>query len=391
MSLRTLWSRWLPLRRRLDRLGWPLGAIGLVVVAAYNWRQWQRDKELLARVKEPPPLPLLAEWPALPVVSVLVAAWNEADFIERHIESFLSLRYPHKELVLCAGGSDGTYTLARQYEGATVKVLEQQPGEGKQRALARSFRYSRGQIVFLTDADCLLDDDAVERTLHPVACGEELVCTGGSRPFPELLTDRFVLVQAASDYYMYSDNSAGAYLPGLLGRNCALRSTLLQQTHALSAPAPTGTDYVLAKILDRANVSIRQVRESQIQTRFPDNPKDYLRQQRRWLRNVAWFGWQFRAWSDLRASIQTSFLGVTMLSLPIFVLWAGVAPLVLWIAMLEHGYLSRLRYLWFLRMKVNMKVPWQQYSVQFASMFCDFLAWGLTLIDYFGAQRRKTW
>ena len=67
----------------------------------------------------------------LPKVSVLVAAWNEADIIREHIQSFLGLHYPNKELILCAGGEDGTYRIAREQGHTKVKVLEQQRGEGK--------------------------------------------------------------------------------------------------------------------------------------------------------------------------------------------------------------------------------------------------------------------
>ena len=118
--------------------------LGLSGVALYNWRTWQKDKPTLASLQEPTALPALESWPRLPKVSVLVAAWNESAHIERHIESFQALRYPHKELVLCAGGTDGTYDMAKKYASEVVKVLEQHPGEGKQRALRKAFPQTDG-------------------------------------------------------------------------------------------------------------------------------------------------------------------------------------------------------------------------------------------------------
>ena len=123
-------------------------------------------------------MPPLDAWPELPLVSVLVAAWNEAAHINRHIESFLALRYPNKELVLCAGGNDGTLDLAYACAGPQVELLPQAPGEGKQRALARSFHQARGEVIFLTDADCELADEPFERTLWPVIGYGEQVATG---------------------------------------------------------------------------------------------------------------------------------------------------------------------------------------------------------------------
>src|SRR5687768_5466499 len=89
------------------------------------------------------------------VVSILVAAWNEAEHIDDLIASCLRWAYPRKELVLCAGGADDTLRRARRWEGAGVRVLEQLPGEGKQGALERCLREATGEIIVLTDADCV--------------------------------------------------------------------------------------------------------------------------------------------------------------------------------------------------------------------------------------------
>ncbi|HUW13260.1 MAG TPA: glycosyltransferase, partial [Anaerolineae bacterium] len=122
-------------------------------------------------------------------------AWNEAANIGPCIESVLGLRYPHVELVVCAGGDDGTLSSARRYANSAVMVLEQYPGEGKQRALQRCFEQCSGDIIFLTDADCLLDDDSFERVVAPVASGTEEVATGSWRPLDTQLRNPFVLYQ----------------------------------------------------------------------------------------------------------------------------------------------------------------------------------------------------
>ena len=59
-----------------------------------------------------------------PRVSFLVAAWNEAGMIERCLRAVAGLSYPDVELVLCAGGSDGTFALAARYAGDKLRVIE---------------------------------------------------------------------------------------------------------------------------------------------------------------------------------------------------------------------------------------------------------------------------
>lgn len=374
---------------RVQRWIWPLGLLGMAGVAWHNWRLWQQDKALLAAKAQVPSLPPLESWSRLPKVSVLVAAWNEAVHIEKHIESFLALRYPAKELILCAGGTDNTYALACALAGGPVKVYQQQPGEGKQRALHRSLVHATGDPIFLTDADCRFDDDSFERTVYPVALGIEQVCTGSSIPYPEQWHNPFVAAQAASQ--LYASMHSAAYAPGLLGRNCAVRRSLLEQSEGLAAPAPTGTDYVLAKMLVRAGGRIRQVSESRVATDYPVTARGYVRQQRRWLRNVALYGRRFGAFEEVGASLKTSLTGVMMLALPLASLVAGSWLFVPWLLLLGHALLSRVRYLRFASGVWGRRLRKRFLAMQLPLLFLDFVAWIRPLFDYVSAAGQKEW
>lgn len=359
--------------------------VGLAGVSAYQWRQWQRDKKRLAEVQLAPALPELEDWPDLPLVSVLVAAWNEAGNIERHIESFKSLRYPHKELVLCAGGTDGTYDIATQYAGDGIIVLEQQTGEGKQKALRRSFDRTYGEVIFLTDADCLLMDEPFERTLWPVASGVELVATGSSQPFDEQLNNPFVFTQAAIQ--VYGALHASDYAPGILGRNCVVQRELLARTAALDVPAPTGTDYVLAKVLDSTGTAIRQVPHSRMPTEYPTTVKRYLRQQRRWLRNVIIHGRRFGADAEVHATLRTSLLGLAMLLMPLPGLLAAPWLLALWNVLVGQALMARLRYLAFAGTLLNRPTRVLDALWQGPYLLLDFFAWTQPLADIYQRDR----
>jgi cellulose synthase/poly-beta-1,6-N-acetylglucosamine synthase-like glycosyltransferase len=340
------------IRTRLDRWAMPLGLLGLPAVADHNWRLWRRDRAFLAARPAPEALPPLNAWPELPLVSVLAAAWNEAAHIDGFINSFLALRYAHKELALCAGGEDGTYEHALRRAGPLVKVLRQEPGEGKQRALARAFAIARGAIIFLTDADCLLADEPFERTLRPVVAagdlaGDEQAATGGSQPFDRQLSDPFVFSQAATQ--LYAALHGPEYTPGILGRNAAVHRSLLMETGALDVPAPTGTDYVLAKTLLAAGARIRHVPDSLMPTECPATAREYVRQQSRWLKNLLLVGYRFRDWFHVRAALVSIALGFAMLGLPLLLPLAGPAVIWLYLVLWTHTILARLRYVGFYR------------------------------------------
>ena len=253
--------------------------------------------------------------PSRPKVSVLVAAWNEAEHIENHICSFLALDYPNKELVLCAGGTDGTYALAKRWEDGHVTVLEQQPGEGKQRALRRCLSRSDGAIIHLTDADCIFSDEAFRRLIEPIVTGEALVATGVSEPKRHQRLNRLVQYQWFNDLWWC--HQLPPIVDGVLGRNCAVLRSVLEEVRAFDTPVRTGTDYFLSRLLARAGHQIRSVPDSRIETEYPDSPRRYMQMWRRWNKNLLVHGTRFAAWNDVRSVLTAFALYSAILFMPV--------------------------------------------------------------------------
>lgn len=377
------------LNRLANRHAGKLFLLGLAGVAAYNWRQWQRDRALLAHQEKREPLPPLEAWPELPLVSVLVAAWDEAGMIERHIESFLALRYPHKELILCAGGEDGTYEIAHRYAGEQVQVLKQRASEGKQRALRRCFERSSGDVIFLTDADCLLSEDAFESTLFPVVAEGEAIATGASCPvvrqriLPFVLQQWYGLVYARAHWKMYTD--------GILGRNAAIRREALDTVGAFQAEVRTGTDYYLAKELLGQGYAIRHMPASAIETACAETARHYQMQQTRWLRNVVMHGLRFGAYSEVVRCLIPSVIGVVMLSAPLSSLVVGRLSLVGWLLAWVHAYLSRVRYIRFGERVTGQRFPSRGFLLLPGYILTDFVIWASTLLQYPLQSWRSRW
>jgi len=382
-------KRWIRAHlQHLNRNAGKLLLIGLVGALANNWRQWQRDRTLLAAKARPKDLTALETWSELPQVSVLVAAWNEARNIHAHINSFLDLRYPNKQMVLVAGGEDGTYSLAVQYSAPNIIVLPQQRGEGKQHSLRKAFAQASGSVLYLTDADCLLDNQTFEGCLHPLIFEGEQACTGISRPSKAQLGNPFVVSQAACQ--IYAALHLPAYAPGILGRNCALMRDALERSGGFEVPAISGTDYVLAKQLNRIGARIRQNTRSCIVTEFPTTFHDYLQQQSRWILNVLEHGRRYGAVGEVTTSLCNSTVGFLMLSLPAAALVFGRACLAIWGALFFNAWLSRLRY-W--KVFCDFQGRLNPFTVIFQPMylFIDFAAWTMPFVKLLSFRRRRFW
>ncbi len=362
------------------------GFLGIIFL---NWRLWRRDKALLNRRSQSYDLPKLDSWSSLPLVSILVAAWNEAENIEMHINSFKSLRYPNKELILCAGGEDGTLQLAQRNSIPGMVVIQQMPGEGKQHALQRCFSESLGSIIYLTDADCFLDNESFERLVYQIVSKGEQAVSGSSQPLYRQSLNPFILSQAASQ--IYSANHSPTYAPGLLGRNCAMKRELLDRSHGLEDPVLRGTDYVLAKKIYQTGARIRQIPRSRVATAYPASVTEYAQQQLRWLDNVVTHGNRYAAYNEIHDIYAAYFAGIVMLFLPFVRTIPSRIRQAIWSLLFWHACLSRLRYLMFSSTLLGVPINLGSLLFQPILLLLDSFIWVWSLIESIFPNRKQVW
>lgn len=287
----------------------------------------------------PPPVPttvLPAVPHTVPAFSALVAAWQEVDNITQHIESFLGLGWDHCELIICAGGTDGTLEEARKLARTNVVVLEQRPGQGKQGALRACLERASHDLLYLTDADCVFDRQSLKALLEPVSSGRYEVATGGSRPFVNQLHLALVQYQHCRDAFYF--DRQGAQTHGILGRNALITRRCLALTGNFRAEVATGTDYHLSQQLKARGVKIAHAAGSRVQSDYPTTPRSYLRMWRRWIKNLIVHdakGQRLGVAKSVLLAAALTFAPLSFLALP----WPLALPLVLlWPLALRSRY-----------------------------------------------------
>ena len=100
------------------------------------------------------------KWPTL---TVLVAAYNEEDFIEQKIANTLSLQYPAdriKYIFVTDGSTDRTPEIVAQH-GLQIKLLHQPARNGKIAAMHRAMQEVDTEIAVFTDANTFLNKEAL--------------------------------------------------------------------------------------------------------------------------------------------------------------------------------------------------------------------------------------
>ncbi|MGK7396853.1 MAG: glycosyltransferase family 2 protein [Candidatus Cyclobacteriaceae bacterium M3_2C_046] len=98
----------------------------------------------------------------LPPVTLIVAAYNEVDFIEEKIKNTLELEYPDHKLqfiFVTDGSDDGTPDLVEKFP--QIKLCHQPQRQGKIAAVDRVMPQVKTPIVVFTDANTFLNADAI--------------------------------------------------------------------------------------------------------------------------------------------------------------------------------------------------------------------------------------
>ncbi|MFA4838420.1 MAG: glycosyltransferase [Candidatus Neomarinimicrobiota bacterium] len=191
-----------------------------------------------------------------PSVSVIVCARNEAPVISRLLQSLANLRYPedkYEVILIDDDSSDGTQNVMNYYAAGKEnwKVLRHDkstdPLKGKKGAITQGVRESRGEIIMVTDADCVVPPDWIASMVACFRPGVGMVL--GHSPIEVRegfmnIYERFdtlceASVAAASTYYNKPTHANG--------RNLAYRKQAFDDVGGYNSGAntDTGDDFFL--------------------------------------------------------------------------------------------------------------------------------------------------
>jgi len=128
-----------------------------------------------------------------PLVSILIPAFNSAEWIAATIQSAVLQSWPNKEIIVVDDGSvDRTYEIARKFESNRVLVTRQ-TNQGAASARNKAFSLCSGEFIQWLDADDLLDPRKIavqlealkttdsKKTLLSSAWGRFYYCTQKAR------------------------------------------------------------------------------------------------------------------------------------------------------------------------------------------------------------------
>ncbi|MGQ9706126.1 MAG: glycosyltransferase family 2 protein [bacterium] len=125
-----------------------------------------------------------------PTVSIIIPAHNEEKVISKKIENSLSVDYPLDKLeviIISDASDDMTDEIVMRYVNDRVKLIRQEERRGKLSALNLGAKNASGEILIFTDANSMMDRQAVANIVMPYidpevggVAGEQVILDEGA-------------------------------------------------------------------------------------------------------------------------------------------------------------------------------------------------------------------
>ncbi len=162
----------------LQAVFWSLLALVVYSYVGYGFVLYLMVR--LKRVFNPrPKVSYPKEWPT---VTLLIASYNELDFLPQKVKNCLELTYQINQLrilFVTDGSTDGSESYLASQNG--IEVLHQGKRAGKIMAMNRGMQHVNSEIVVFTDANTLLNKEAIQEIVKHFVASEKVGCVAGAK------------------------------------------------------------------------------------------------------------------------------------------------------------------------------------------------------------------
>lgn len=168
-----------------------------------------------------------------PEVTLFVAAYNEIDFVEKKVKNSLELNYPKDKLHyiwVTDGSNDGTPEALQKY--TNIKIYHQDKRKGKIGAIQRGMQFVKTPIVIFSDANSILNKDAIRNIVREFSQSKVGCVTGEKRIVTQLKDDAVNFGEGIYwkyESFLKKNESITNSALGAIGELFAIRTNLFEE------------------------------------------------------------------------------------------------------------------------------------------------------------------
>jgi len=218
-------------------------------------------------------------------VSILIPAWNEEKIIKKTIKwlNKLNLPFNYSEIIFIAGGDDKTYETCKNLKltnfNSTI-TIKQESSDFKTGALIKGIIKAKGKIITLIDADVFVAPNLMEEIAKSLKKFDVVCCN-----YIPMMNKGFWRNYYTLRKEIWSNNPNK--LKSLIGgATISLNSTIFDEISIkdfFSNKTTAGVDYYMGLVLKEHNKKIGFVKNTRVLMPRPNNLRDFLKDQTRWL------------------------------------------------------------------------------------------------------------
>ncbi len=187
------------------------------------------------------------------MISVVIPAFNEEENISNALEGLVrqQTKYPFEVLVIDNASTDKTAQVAKSFSDKLRLRVIHESTKGRGAARARGFAEAKGDIIFSTDADCVVPPNWIEKTMQVFSKRHNIIAVTGAPYLNDcnLLTNTSFNLFFAPGMYGWRATT-GHWL--ICGFNFAVKKEAYQKSGGFDAQLNAGEDvdvsFKLAKV-----------------------------------------------------------------------------------------------------------------------------------------------
>ncbi len=224
-------------------------------------------------------------------LSILIPSWDGEQYIENCINSILENDYENYQIISIAGGTDQGYDISLKLQEKAINkiiALKQEKG-GKNKALNQSLEYIDGEIIIITDVDCIYPKHWLNSINEIFQDRKINVITGLNLPY-QLLTNSLAEFNRIRVGYTLVNFPDGGIVVGnkLWGGNSAFRKEVFnKKIGKFEEVSKTGDDKILGIEFNRKGEKIYFFRDIYVYTEhYSNNLKFFINHRIRWAKDL---------------------------------------------------------------------------------------------------------
>ncbi|MBD3211520.1 MAG: glycosyltransferase [Candidatus Lokiarchaeota archaeon] len=219
-----------------------------------------------------------------PFVNFIIPAWKESETLIRTLKNLKELNYPKYKVIVNAGGNQKTIDIAKSFEQSNkFKILIQESGKGKIRAINDCLKVIDKGIIYLLDADVLINENLLLNMIFPITNNGESVVVSPLKPYKDfrekdIVKYTFIIRQTniSKEISNYTNK---------IGPNTVIDYKAIKMIKQFTEGQYSDDNLVIAGDLIRNNFKILHIREYEGEIYLPPNIKELFNQNLRWIGN----------------------------------------------------------------------------------------------------------